>query len=308
MFEIPKIGLGTYKSIDENKLSEAIKYSIEECGCRHIDTAPVYNNLKIIGKSLNEIFQKGIIKREEIWITSKLWNTKHHPNLIEKTCLQILEELQLKYLDLLLIHWPIAFQSREDDEMLPKDSQGNIIIEHIDIIDTWNSMEELVEKKLVKHIGVSNFAITHLERMRYSSKIKIQPYLNQVELHLYNQQHPLIDYCNKRNIFITAYTCLGRSSLIGPKGYSLLEDPILLEISKEINKSPSQIALRFLLYLSPFINIIPKSETPKYIKLNFDLNFELSNIQIEKLKKNEFNFNFINPFNNWKIDVLNLGL
>jgi len=305
--EIPRLGLGTYKSTDDEKFTSALKYSLLECKYRHIDCAPVYNNQVIIGNCLHEIFSSGSLKRDEIWITSKLWNTKHRPDLVEQSLKQTLKDLQVEYLDLFLIHWPVAFQSRTDDEMVPKDYFGNAVRDRIDIVETWKAMEEMVRKGYVKHIGLSNASIELMERIRYHKEITIQPYANQVEMHLFNQQTPLVDYCTKRGIFVTAYTCLGRNDLVGPRGYSISTDPNLLEVAKQTGKAPSQVSLRFLLQLSPFVNVIPKSVTPAYILQNSSLDFELNEEQMNLLRQCEAAFRFVDPYSSWGFDALGLG-
>ncbi|EAX93215.1 oxidoreductase, aldo/keto reductase family protein [Trichomonas vaginalis G3] len=304
---IPSIGLGTFLAEDPAALKAAVHSAIEDSGYRHVDCAAYYKNQEIIGEALSEIFAKGQVKREEVWITSKVWNTKHRPDLLVKDVKKTLKELKLEYLDLVLVHWACAFQSREDDEYLPRDETGKIITENIDILETWKAMEECYNLGLAKHIGVSNFSIEQLERMRYDPGVKIQPYCNQVESHMYLQQQPMLDYLTQRKMYMISYTCLGRATLKGPYGYPLLQDPVLNEVAKEIGKTPAQTNLRFLLKLSPYAVVIPKSLNPANIKGNISLDFDLTQEQFEKLRSRQCGWRFVNPYPNWKVDALSLG-
>ena len=305
--DIPRIGLGTYKSTDPVALKNAVHDAIEECGYRHIDCASYYQNQTVIGETLSEIFAKGKIKRDDIFITSKLWNTKHRPDLVIPDLKKTLKELQLDYLDLYLMHWPVAFQSREDDELLPRGPDGAMILDKIDILDTWKELEKCVELGLTKRIGVSNFSIDQLERLRYDPDVKIQPYCNQVECHLFHQQIPMYEYLEKRKMFMTCYTCLGRATLIGPFGVPLLQDEVLNEVAKEVGKSPAQVNLKFLLSMSPYVTVIPKSLRKENILANIHLDFELNEEQLNKLRSRQRAFRFVNPIYGWKVDAFALG-
>lgn len=303
--EFPRVGLGTYKSSND-ELKNAIIYAIEEAGYRHIDTAWKYGNQKIIGEAFQEIFKRGKVKREELWITSKLWNTKHEPEVVDEACRETLNELQLEYLDLYLIHHAVSFENRQSGEPFPKRLDGSMAVIHVPLLDTWHAMEKLVEKGLVRHIGVSNFSIEMLEKMKYGN-ITIKPFTNQVEAHLEMQQVPLLQYLTENDIWLTAYSPLGSSPLIN-KGISELNDPDVIEISKRIGKTPAQVLLRFLLHLSPKIAIIPKSTNPARIKENFALDFQLSEEDISKLRKKEKCRRIWNDQNEeWGVDIFCAG-
>jgi diketogulonate reductase-like aldo/keto reductase len=275
--EIPEIGFGTYLVQDPAQTESSIIAAIE-AGYRHIDTAAFYQNEEIIGQALQKVFQKGTVKSQDLFITTKLYETNHRPERVEKAFLNSLQNLKLDYLDLYLIHWPHAFVP-SDDILIPALKDGKPIFEHIDILDTWKELEKLVEKGLTRKIGVSNFSIEMLERMEFSPQVKIQPYTNQVEHNIYLQQSALIAYLERRKIYLTSYSPL-ENQRKGPFGVFLIEDPVLIEIAKEIGKNPAHVALKFLLQISPIVRIIPKSVTPIRILENFQLNFELSSSQI----------------------------
>lgn len=148
-----------------------------EAGYRHIDCAFVYGNEKEIGNALKEVINNGIVKREELFITTKLWNTCHRSDLVIPTCKGSLGRLQLDYIDLYLVHWPFAYQEDQKD-LFPVDKEGNVLYSDIDYLDTWKEMEKCVELGLTKSIGLSNFNSEQINRVLSAAKIK--PVINQV--------------------------------------------------------------------------------------------------------------------------------
>lgn len=296
MKQFPRIGLGTLNIPNNEQGTENIRLAVEDAGYRYIDTARYYSNHEAIGVALHDLLSRGVVKREEIWVTTKLPNYKHHPEDVEPECRQALKELQIDYLDLYLVHWPMAHENPTDMKLtgiVPLDERGNPIWDRsVSFIDTWLAMEKLVEKGLVKRIGVCNATIELLERIRYDKRVTIQPYVNQVELHLYMQQGPLIDYCEKRNIEITGFFLLGGDGHIpGPK---LLEDPVLNEVAKEVGQSPGSVAIKYILDLSPRINVIVKSSNLNRLKSNLHPDFELTPEQKKKLQGLQQCFRFAN--------------
>lgn len=206
--EIPLVGLGTYLSKDPSLLESTIIHAIENVGYRHIDTAAFYENEEAIGNALQKIFQKGVLKREDIFITTKLAHSDHRPERVEPAIQLSLKKLQLSYVDLYLIHFPIAHVPSEEISK-PLLEDGKPIPDHVDILDTWKAMQEVNNKGLARKIGVSNFSIEMLERINFSPEVTVQPYTNQVEHNLYIQQIALIEYLETRNIFLTSYSPLG---------------------------------------------------------------------------------------------------
>jgi diketogulonate reductase-like aldo/keto reductase len=305
--DIPRIGLGTFQANDPASLEQALTYAIEEVGYRYIDTAEAYENEEIIGNTLQKIFSKGKIKREDIFVTSKLWSTHRRPEKVEQACRDSLKRLKFDYLDLYLIHNPIAIIPQEDGSFFPQNETGGLKLEHVDILDTWNEMEKLVDLKLTKRIGVSSFSIEMLERMEFSPRVRIQPYTNQVEHHIYLQQHALIQYLERRGISLTSYSSLGQG-IKGPFGVYVHEDEVVVEIAKEIGKTPAQVALKFVLQLSPIVNIIPKSVTPSRIKENFVLDFELNEKQLSRLKARNQCWRKFDAIKFFGYDIFSIGV
>ncbi|OHT02534.1 oxidoreductase, aldo/keto reductase family protein [Tritrichomonas foetus] len=301
--DIPQLGLGTWKSPNNDDVTNAVRYAIEEAGYTHIDCAAIYGNEKYVGIALKDVLSRGVIKRENLWVTSKLWCTKHHPDDVEAACRQTLADLQLDYIDLYLIHWPMAF--KRGNELFPKDENGNMIQEIIPLVDTWKAMEKLVEKGLVRHIGGSNFTIELLEKLIKQEEVSIRPYANQVETHLFLQQEPMIEYCEKRGIHVIGYSTLGTSDSAKPDMPVLLKDPVLNEVAQETGKSPAQVELKFLHKLSAknMLSTLAKSVTPERIKANNQLDFDLTDEQVARLRKRDRCFRYCDMFKMRNIEI-----
>jgi diketogulonate reductase-like aldo/keto reductase len=284
MAELPRIGLGTWKAADPAEFDRAISYAIEVIGYRAIDTAHVYENEEDVGAALKKIFAKGVIKRSDIFVTTKLWLTNRRPENVEPALRGSLARLKLDYVDLYLVHWPASIPPQVDDNFFPKGPDGEQLLEHVDVLDTWAELEVTVEKGLTRFIGVSNFAIETLERLQFSPRVKIQPYANQVEQSLYNQQLALIQYLEPRGIKLISWSPFAHGH-DGPFGVPLLKDPVLAQVAAEVGKRPGQVALNYLCRLSPIVTPIPKSVTPARIKENFEMTgFELNADQVARLK------------------------
>ncbi|KAL1505964.1 hypothetical protein ABEB36_005407 [Hypothenemus hampei] len=276
--KIPIFGLGTWKS-KPGEVEQAVKDAID-IGYRHIDCAYVYGNEKEVGAALAAKFADGTVKREDIWITSKLWNSYHRPDLVEKNLRITLQDLQLEYLDLYLIHWPTGY--KEDGENFPKDAAGNIIFSDVDYLDTWKAMEAVQKKGLVRTIGLSNFNKAQITRVFENATIK--PSVLQIECHPYLNQSRLIEFARSKDLAITAYSPLGSPDRpwAQPGDPQLLEDPKLVDLAKKYKKSPAQILLRY--QIDRGVITIPKSVTKSRIQQNFDIfDFKLAQEDIAYL-------------------------
>jgi len=288
---MPLIGLGTWKS-KPGEVEAAVEAALK-AGYRHIDCAAVYGNETEVGAGLKAAFDQGVCKREEVFVVSKLWNTFHEPDAVEGQCVKTLADLGLDYLDLYLIHWPMAWQN-DGDNRFPKNEDGSIKYSNTHPTDTWLAMEKLVEKGLVKDIGISNFNSEQIQDI--IDKGKIIPATNQVECHPYLNQEKLFAFCKERGITITAYSPLGSPDRpwAKPDEPLLLEDPKIVAIATRVGKSTAQVLLRFLLQRG--IIVIPKSVTPSRINQNLDiLDFELSNDDMAFLMSMDCNGRIVAP-------------
>ena len=277
---IPIVGLGTWQSA-AGEVETAVKHALS-IGYRHIDCAPLYQNEGEVGEGIKQAIEELKIPREEIFVCSKLWNTKHHPDEVEAACRKSLEDLGLDYIDLYLMHWPTAYE--RGDDFFPKDEEGNMKYD-VDLhpTDTWMEMEKLVELGLVKDIGVSNFNSVQIQDIVEKGTIK--PVVNQVECHPYMQQSKLIDFCKEHDILITAYSPLGTPTRpwAGPDEPKLLEDSKIIEIANSYNKTPAQIILRW--QIERGVIVVPKSVNETRIEENFNvLDFTLNEADMEELK------------------------
>lgn len=289
--DIPALGFGTWRS-DKDKVGDAVKAAIG-IGYRHIDCASIYGNEKEIGEALAYIIKEETVKREELFVTSKLWNTDHHPDNVEKACKQTLSDLKLEYLDLYLIHWGIAFESGGDLEPVGED--GLVLTEPVSIEETWQAMESLVKKGLVKSIGVANFTTTMIVDLLSYAEIK--PVVNQVEIHPYNTQSELVDYCHKKQIAITAYSPLGS---IKSDENRPISDSVVLAIAQKHKASPAQVLIKWSLQRG--LAVIPKSINVSRIEENLNsVRFKLSEKDMEDVNGLNKNHRFVDPVKWWGV-------
>jgi len=287
--KMPILGLGTWKS-EPGEVGEAIQEAIR-IGYRHIDCAAIYGNEAEIGKALEEVMQAGLVTRDELWITSKLWNNAHAREEVPIALKKTLADLRLGYLDLYLIHWPVATRP---DVIFPGKADDFFSLAEMPLNETWAGMEDCVESGLVKHIGVSNCSIKKIEEL---SSAKIKPEVNQIELHPYLQQDEMLSYCNVNNIYLTAYSPLG--SLDRPDVMkaanepSLIENPVVGKIAQAHGCSAAQVLLSWAIERGT--SVIPKSTNPGRLAENLDaVNLKLDRQEMSELAKLERGFRYVN--------------
>ena len=250
--QIPVVGLGTWKSEPGKTTSQAVLDSLE-AGYRHIDTARAYDNETDVGRAVND----SGLPREDLFITTKLWNQHQGYEEAIEACEKSLNRLNCDYIDLYLIHWPLREKRNH----------------------SWKAFIELRDRDLCKSIGVSNFTIEHLAEIE--AKFGILPAVNQVEFHPYHYQKELLDYCNSKNIIIEAY-----SPLVHAKR---MDEPKLGAISEELGKTPAQVLIRWSIQRG--MVVLPKSVNKSRIVENFSVfDFDIPDSMMKKLDELDESF------------------
>nr|XP_034838520.1 aldo-keto reductase AKR2E4-like [Maniola hyperantus] len=288
--DIPALGYGTWVGLNDKqefmseeipKLAEAMSYAID-VGFRHIDTAHLYRVEPEVGQVVAQKLQEGVVKRDELFITTKVWNNNHRPADVEKSVKGSLKRLGLDYIDCVLMHWPMSISEDGVDEK-------------IDYVDTWRGFESVLKQGLVKTIGVSNFNVEQLTRLLANASVV--PAINQVEINLNLGQKDLVDFCKKQNIQVVAYTPFGSFYRDAPAGAATShDDPILTRIAGKHGKTVPQVVLRYL-YQRGIVSI-PKSLTKSRILQNGSIfDFELDVEDLKTLEK--FNNNYRTVLNSF---------
>ncbi|KAM7534025.1 hypothetical protein Aperf_G00000116712 [Anoplocephala perfoliata] len=274
---IPQLGFGTFDA-EKGLTAKAVEEAID-VGYRHIDTAMAYGNEEEVGQAIAKSLKKHGLKREDIFVTTKLWCDKHDPKDVRKACEESLKRLGLDYVDLYLVHFPAGFHLKEGAP-LHTYTRDDVVYEHHKLEDTWNAMEKLVSAGLAKSIGVSNYNKRQIEHL--IKHCKIVPAVNQVEVNLHWLNTKLIEYCCSKNIVVEAYSPLGQPGF--RKNQEVLELKAVAEIAKKHKVTPAQVILRHGLQRN--IVVLVKSVTPERIRSNFDVfGFELSEEEMNKLNK-----------------------
>lgn len=256
---IPLVGLGTASDTqNHDEIKRAVAAALE-VGYRHFDTASLYGSEIALGDALKEALQNGVVKRDEVFVTTKLWSEDFEdPVSALKTSLK---NMQLEYVDLYLIHWPVHLRKGAS---LPVPKEEDYL--PLDMKSTWKGMEQCVELSLTKAIGVSNFSSKKIESLL--SHAKIFPSVSQVEMHPMWQQRKLRDYCSTLNIHVSAWSPLGGSPT-SQCAVSVMDHPIIKDISEKHGKTAAQVILRW--ELEQGVSVLPKSYNKERIAQNFQV-------------------------------------
>ncbi len=260
---MPMLGLGTWQS-EPGEVGSAVEEAVG-IGYRHVDCSPIYYNEPEIGEALDRCFEKGVAARGDLWITSKLWNNAHAPEAVRPALEKTLRDLRLEYLDLYLVHWPVAIRPEID---FPESGGDMVSLDELPLDDTWQAMEAVVDAGLARHIGLSNCSTKKVEAIVDGARIR--PRVNQVELHPYLGQRALIEACRQLGVFVTAYSPLGsnaRPERLKSDGEPvLLEDPVVRDVAAGLGCTPAQVVIAWAIERGT--SVIPKSVHPTRLAEN----------------------------------------
>ena len=255
---LPALGLGTWR-VEPGQVGAVVRQALE-LGYRHVDAAPIYGNEAEIGVALERALADGVVRRDALWITSKLWNDSHAPEDVRPALERTLADLRLSYLDSYLIHWPVA---QRRGVRWPERAEDLIPLERLPLARTWAAMEALQAAGLCRHIGVSNLSLAKLQGLL--AEARQPPALLQVESHPWLQQPELLAFCQRHGVVLTAYSPLGagRDGQLSP----VLADPELVAIARRVGASPAQVALAW--GLDRGTAVIPKAVRPEHRAANW---------------------------------------
>lgn len=299
-FKMPLVGFGVWR-VEGKDIKDLVINAIK-IGYRHFDCAADYKNETEVGEALAGAFQSGLVKREDLFITTKLWNSDH--GHVFEACKDSLKKLQLDYLDLYLVHFPVATKHTgvgTTDSALDEDGVLEIDTT-ISLETTWRAMEDLVSKGLVRSIGISNYDIFLTRDCLAYSKVK--PAVNQIETHPYFQRDSLVKFCLKHGVSITAHTPLGGAAANTEwfGSVSCLDDPVLKGLAAKYKRTVAQIVLRWGIQRNTVV--IPKTSNPKRLEENFQVfDFELTKEDMDQIKSLDRKHRTNTPGKFWGIDL-----
>jgi diketogulonate reductase-like aldo/keto reductase len=257
--ELPAVGFGTL--IPDPLATKQATRAALEVGYRHLDCAERYRNEEAVGDAIEDAFKSGTLRREDLFVTTKLWNTNHSPQRVKPAFDASRKRLQLDYIDCYLIHTPFAFQP--GDEQDPRDEQGRVIYDAgITLVETWRALERLVDDGHCKSIGLSDITLEKLREIVAVARIK--PAVVQIESHPYLPEWDLLDFCRGQGIAVQAFAALGHA--MKP---SVLEDPVIRAIAQRVKKTPAQVALAWAVQRGTAF--LTTSTKPRRIQESFDI-------------------------------------
>ncbi|MEZ5488705.1 MAG: aldo/keto reductase [Gammaproteobacteria bacterium] len=299
--DMAAVGLGLWKI--EQARTAALVHQAIELGYRHLDSAADYGNEAQAGVGISEALAAGHCRREDLWVTSKLWNTYHRPEHVRAACEKSLADLQLDYLDLYLIHFPIALkfvpiESRYPPEWIhdPDAATPTMEIDPVPLADTWHAMEELVDQGLVRHIGICNYNSGLLHDLMAYARIK--PAMLQIESHPYLTQEKLIRLARSYEMVVTAFSPLAALSYVelgmAAHNETVLDQPAVLAAAARTGRTPAQVVLRWGVQRGTAI--IPKTANPARLRENLALSdFHLTEQEMQAISALNQNRRFNDP-------------
>jgi D-xylose reductase len=298
---IPSVGLGTWK-IPQDQTADVVYQAIES-GYRHLDCACDYGNEAQVGQGIARAIADGICSRKDLWVTSKLWNTYHAAEHVGPACDRSLKDLQLDYVDLYLIHFPIAleyvpFDLRYPPEWFhdPADAAPKMKLTNVPIQQTWAAMEALHDQKKANHIGVCNFGTSLLRDLL--SYARIRPALMQVELHPLLTQEKLLRFCQQQSIAVTAFSPLGAESYfslgMAQEEESLLKDAVVCKIAEDHGRSPAQVLLQWGVQRGTSV-VVKSAQRQRLVENLAATDFELTEDQMAAIAGLDQNRRFNDP-------------
>jgi diketogulonate reductase-like aldo/keto reductase len=256
---IPAVGFGTLIP-DLVATQQATKTALE-VGFRHLDCAERYRNEEAVGDAMQAVFKAGTIRRDDVFVTTKLWNTNHRPERVKPAFDASCRRLQVDYVNCYLIHTPFAFQPGDDQD--PRDERGQVISDPgVTLVETWQALERLVDDGRCKAIGLSDVSLEKLREVVAAARIK--PAVVQVESHPYLPEWELLDFCREHGIVLLAFAALGHG--LSPR---VLDDPVITSIAQRVQKTPAQVALAWAVQRGTAF--LTTSTKPNYIQENFDI-------------------------------------
>jgi diketogulonate reductase-like aldo/keto reductase len=256
---IPAVGFGTL--IPDPVVTKQATRTALKVGFRHFDCAERYRNEAAVGAAMQDVFAAGTVQRQDVFVTTKLWNTNHRPERVKPAFEGSLRRLQLDYADCYIVHTPFAFQPGDDPH--PRDAQGQVIYDSgVTLLETWQALERLVDEGRCRSIGLSDISLEKLREIVAAARIK--PAAIQIESHPYLPEWDLFDFCREHGIVVQAFAALGHA--MEPK---VLEDPVITGIARRLGKTPAQVALAWAVQRgSAFLTT---STSPHRIQENFEI-------------------------------------
>jgi diketogulonate reductase-like aldo/keto reductase len=256
---IPALGFGTL--IPDPLATRQATRAALEAGFRHFDCAERYRNEQAVGDAMQEVFKAGSIRRDDVFVTTKLWNNNHRPERVKPAFDASCRRLQLDYVDCYLTHTPFAFQPGDEQE--PRDERGQVIYDSgVTLVETWRALESLVDEGRCRAIGLSNVNLEKLQEIVEAARIK--PAVVEVESHPYLPEWDLLEYCRRHGIVLLAFAALGHA--MEPR---LLDDPVIAAIARRLGKTPAQVVLAWAVQRGTAL--LTTSVTPSRIRENFEL-------------------------------------